>query len=365
MSFIIFTMSLEHGAKTDNLSGKRGTLERQLLKEKSPFSPPTFQASKETISSMVPATHKLAKKEKIPSFDEQFTNRKLLEVKKRKIKIIDIIPKKQLSSQPVAIMPGFFQELNTAKLEFEALHDVKNGKGYRVLSFEPKADSFEEHVENATALIKHAIEVTGHPTVSLVLVSMGGMYGSEAARRNPEDVGVIVNFEAAGIRGKQSHIGIATRTLIGGALETIRSFPSNHLNGLTLINGALYAGKAIAQNPFRALELTDKLARQSIDSLEIQANLKQVYGIPIGLIAFTNDATFQMNEVQKAIAAKYRELREKNPNYIGDPRVIFEGVWSLPGNHFTVTSDRLPAAKVIPRVIHLLEQKQPNKKKTN
>ncbi|HWY79043.1 MAG TPA: alpha/beta hydrolase [Candidatus Sulfotelmatobacter sp.] len=288
-------------------------------------------------------------------FGKQLADRQTLFVGKRRVEIVVVNPTHQFPKFPVVVLPGFMESLDANEPILHALHDAN----HPIYSFNPQSISLKEHAIIGSALIEKASDAATDGRVGLLLHSMSGMYGSEAALRHADKIRSIVNIATAGIVGEQNPFGLTRRFLNGGAAETGRSLIRRPSQGKVLLDGMAYAAGQIIRNPWQTLGLAHGLAVQEVDLLDIQAFLKAQHKIPLGLIAFTNDSTFKMNDVQSAISKKNKELREIVPKAVGDPTVLFDGVLSIPGNHYATAShtELSHVVQIVPLIFNLLETK--------
>jgi pimeloyl-ACP methyl ester carboxylesterase len=274
------------------------------------------------------------------SFDAQYDRRWRHRVDGKQVKVIYVAPSpgNEVTDQPAQYLHGYNESPGASRLVARAIHDT----GVPYLSFEPNADyTMDNYADAATELMQMA------GRSSLIGVSMGGVYGTMAAERAPENIGNLLFVEPGSINGSQSRIGLATRTVRGGLAEMGRAYLAGNIKGgLNLSEGFLWAAKNVIRNPKNAVGLIDGIAHASVNGLRQARTLQMDHNIPSSMIIFDEDQTFKQ-------ASMFKAMSEIEAAY-GNPFAL--PVLMLPGNHFTLATDQNAARAIADRSFALYQK---------
>lgn len=300
-------------------------------------------------------------------FEGQFKKRQKLKTKRGPVEMIDLAPPQVSSEVPVVFMPGFKESVDAAHSLIEATYN----SGRRIVSFNQTATHMRGSTDIAEQLIEYTLDNTSQPQVDLLLHSMGGIYGTLAAERKPTQVRTILNVATAGMSGEQNGLALGVRFIVDGAQETKRAQKEQPEEAGTLKEGVIFAVKQILRAPHNALFDVRMIAREPIKILDRQAALKKEHGTLLGLITYLDDSIFPLDGYQRIVGGKLKQMREASeyPYPKGDPTgstLLFDGVWTLRGNHFSTVShsDLDKQVALIPYALQSLEDKHTNQQST-
>ena len=231
-------------------------------------------------------------------FEDQFNDRKKINIPGGDIEIVDVSPEKLKTEVPTLFAPGWANTPDALKPAFKQLVD----SGRRVLTVdhprkggevEESEEYSEEELRKALSLLA-TIQDSGVDKVDAVGYSEGGINTVIAASLAPEKFRNIVLVNPGGMVGKTSFLTLVQRfskVLARTGVETITK-PETKEN-IDVVTKELF--KYFFKNPVRALK-----EGSEISGYEIQEKLKELknLGVGVSVIHGVDDEAFPMKEVQ-------------------------------------------------------------------
>lgn len=292
-------------------------------------------------------------------FDGQFDRPSRERLAGERVNVRLVFPKEVTVPQIVVFAHGFQQISRDARGIQQDLYK----RGIASASFEPGPFSIDKYAAVTAELMEHAAERSDHNQVTLLKISMGGVYGSGAALLNQERVGSMLYVEPGGW-DKQKPVTLALNTLKGGIQEFGVVMGERHYKDAgVLLEGLASATHKIIRHPIPALKQINAIAAQHFSAAEAAIYMKVVHGTPTAIVLMAKDGTFEqinmLGEVARANKAIRSDNRTPHNKAIDIVKVIPDA------SHFTLgwKEDAIvPIAETVPE-LYVLQQQNGNGKR--
>ena len=288
-------------------------------------------------------------------FDGQFDRPQTQRLAGERVRVRSVIPAEVTVPQAVVFAHGFTQFERGSRKVQQRLHEL----GVPSFSFEPGPHSIDRYAAIAAELMEHAAEVTGHDMVTLLTISMGGVYGSRATRLNPGRVGSILHSEPGGFN-RQNPVILSTNTVVGGLKEMgAVLLDKRYKDTGVMASGLVASAHQVLRWPVRSARQIHAIATQYSNAIDEAVYMRALHGVHAGLVLMGDDRTFQQGSM-------LREIETANAKLRADATLPFDEVFHIVrvvpgGTHFTLSTREESAHPIAETAVELFTlQKQSN-----
>ncbi|HVA96085.1 MAG TPA: hypothetical protein VND99_00355 [Candidatus Acidoferrales bacterium] len=284
-------------------------------------------------------------------FDGQFDRPQTHRLAGEKVRVRSVIPDEVTIPQAVVFAHGFTQFEKGGRKIQQRLHEL----GIPSFSFEPGPHSIDRYAAIAAELMEHAAEVTDHDTVTLLTISMGGVYGSRATRLNPERVGSILHSEPGGFN-RQNPIILSANTVVGGLREMGAVLLDRRYKDTgVMASGLVSSARHVLRWPISSAKQIHAIATQYSNAIDEAIYMRAVHGVHAGLVLMGDDRTFQQGSMLSEIEAANAKLRADDTLPFDE---VFHVVKVVPGTHFTLSTREESAHPIAETAVELFTLQQ-------